>query len=174
MPSHLKSIWRRGQRDPSTFSIHVYASTVWAHLKINEQLIFHIHGLHREKFIMDPLALSYPLTNINIHIHVQYGSNLIMSFRVKIPRMIFLFGGILVNLFLYSGVPKYQRRPRHNYGIHVHVQGKQLRISFPQCEKGTFLDIGGGGASMIRMGQSFFRLCFKTSSQNRHMCNKGK
>ena len=114
MPSHLKSIWRRGQRDPSTFSIHVglYASTVWAHLKINEQLIFHIHGLHREKCIMDPLALSYPLTNINIHI--QYGSNLIMSFRVKILRMIILFGGILVNLFFYSGVPKYQRRPQHN------------------------------------------------------------
>ena len=67
----------------------------------------YIYGLHREKCIMDPLALSYPLTNINIH--VQYGSNLIMSFRVKIPRMIILFGVILVNLFLYSGVPKYQR-----------------------------------------------------------------
>ena len=73
---------------------------------------------------MDPLALSYPLTNINIH--VQYGSNLIMSFRVKIPRMIILFGVILVNLFLYSGVPKYQRIPQHR-----RLQGKQLRTSFP-------------------------------------------
>ena len=93
--------------------INKLPSTSWAHLKINEQLIFHIYGLHREKCIMDPLALSYPLTNINIH--VQYGSNLIMSFRVKIPRMIILFGVILVNLFLYSGVhvPKYQRIPQH-------------------------------------------------------------
>ena len=40
---------------------------------------------------MDPLVLSYPLTNINIH--VQYGSDLIMSFRVKIQRMIILFWG---------------------------------------------------------------------------------
>ena len=86
--------------DPSTFSIH-YASTSWTHFKINEQLIFHIYGLHCEKCIMDPLDLSYPLTNINIH--VQYGSNLIMSFRVKIQRMIIPFGGILVNLLLYWG-----------------------------------------------------------------------
>ena len=42
MSSHLKSIRRMGQRDPSTFSIYVYASTSWAHLKINE-LIFLIY-----------------------------------------------------------------------------------------------------------------------------------
>ena len=55
-------------------------------------------------FLKDPLALSYPLTNINGGIlvvdYVQYGSNLIMSFRVKIQRMIILFGGILVNFFV--------------------------------------------------------------------------
>ena len=38
-----------GQSEPSTFSIHVYASTSWAHFKINEQLISHIYGLHCEK-----------------------------------------------------------------------------------------------------------------------------
>ena len=35
--------------DPATFSI--YASTSWAHFKINEPLIFHIYGPHCENVL---------------------------------------------------------------------------------------------------------------------------
>ena len=51
-------------------------------------------------------SINYPLTNINLF--VRYGSNIIMSFRVKIQRMIILFGGNLGNLLLHPGVPKYR------------------------------------------------------------------
>ena len=109
MPSYPKPM-RRGQRDPSTFSI--YASTSWAYLKINDPLIVHIYGPHCEKCIIfywgggfnkhnGSILLSISLSP-TINLYVRYGSNLIMSFRVKIQRMIILFGGILGNLFVAS------------------------------------------------------------------------
>ena len=54
------------------------------------------------------ILLSIILSPTSIYIHVRYGSNLIMSFRVKIQRMIILFEGILGNLLLHPGVPKYR------------------------------------------------------------------
>ena len=48
-----------------------------------------------------------------------------------------------MNLLLYSGVPKYQRRPRNRR----HMYNDTIKDQFFQCEKGTFLYIymGGGG-----------------------------
>ena len=65
-------------------------------------MYYFLLGVGASIIIMDPSCSQYPLTNINLH--VRYGSNLIMPF--KIQRTIILFGGNLGNLLLHPGVPK--------------------------------------------------------------------
>ena len=132
-------------KSSSTFSIYVYASTSWAHLKIKTYFSY-IYGLHCEKCIMDPLALSYPLTNINIH--VQYGSNLIMSYNV----WLFFLKESWWSLCCIQGCQSINE----DLGT---GDTCTIKDQFVQCEKGTFFD-GGGGGSMIRMGQSCFQAVF--------------
>ena len=66
-----------------------------------------------------------------------------------------------MKLSLYSGVPKYQRRPRHRIETHV-----QLRTSFSSVKRELSSMVGGGG---FYDQNGPIRLYFKTSSQNRHI-----
>ena len=120
----------------------------------------YIYGLLCEKCIMDPLALSYPLTNINIH--VQYWSNLIMCTTYdyslwRNPGELFVvFRGTKVSA-------KTSAQETH----------AQLRTSLSSVKR-ELSSMGGGGLLWSEWANLAFRLYFKTSSQNRHMCNKGK
>ena len=109
---------------------------------------------------MDPLALSYRLTNINID--VQYGSNLIMSYNV------WLFF-LEESWWTFCCIQGYQ-------SISEDLGTCTIKDQFFQCEKGTFFDGGGKGLLWSEWANLAFKLYFKTSLQNRHrsMCNKGK
>ena len=105
---------------------------------------------------MDPLALSYPLTNINIH--VQYGSNLIMctmydySFWRNPGELFVVFRGTKVSA-------KSSAQETH----------AQLRTSLSSVKRELSSMGGGGGLLWSEWANLAFRLYFKTSSQNRHM-----
>ena len=156
MSSHLKSIRRMGQRDPSTFSIYVYASTSWAHLKINELIFLIYMGYIVKKCIMDHLSLSYPLTNINIH--VQYESNLIMSYNV------WLF--FLKESWWTCCIQGYQRISE-DLGT---GDTCTIKDQFVQCEKGTFFDGGGGGGFYDQNGPILLSGCILRPHRRTDIC----
>ena len=142
---------------------------------MNNLFVIYTGYKYCEKCIMDPLALSYPLTNINIH--VQYGSNIIMSLKysyneLKYNVWLLFLEESFWTFYCIQGIKVSAKTSAQE----THVQGKQLRTSFPTVWKGNFLRYwrGGGGLLWSEWANLAFKLYFKTSSQNRNMCNKRK